>query len=68
MLAFQNSTFEGKHGIFEGVGSLRVPLLAARQGFEPRFPRPERGVLPLHHQAIIMPILPQISLHTPKKS
>ncbi len=30
-----------------GMGTAK----AAGQGFEPRFPRPERGVLPLHHPA-----------------
>ncbi len=30
-----------------------LPSTAAGQGFEPQFPRPERGVLPLHHPARI---------------
>ena len=35
-------------------GRIRTSLdfNAAGLGFEPKFPRPERGVLPLHHPAI----------------
>ena len=47
ILVFENSTLGGKHVLFEGVGSLRVHMLAGRLGFEPRYADPESAVLPL---------------------
>lgn len=52
ILAFENSTFEGKHGIFERTESLGVHRSAAGQGFEPRYADPESAVLPLDDPAI----------------
>ena len=52
ILACQNGTFDGKHGLFEGVGSLGVYMLAAGQGFEPRYHPPGGCVLPLDDPAM----------------
>jgi hypothetical protein len=35
---------------------------AAGQGFEPQFPRPERGVLPLHHPAKYKSVMTKLCL------
>lgn len=38
ILAFQNSTLEGKHGLFEELESPRVHILAEHTGLGPSYP------------------------------
>ena len=45
---------DGKHGLFEGVGSLGVPVLAAGQGFEPQLMASKATVRPLDDPALYL--------------
>ena len=49
---YKERTLEGKHVLFETLGSPGVYILAAGQGFEPRYADPESAVLPLDEPAI----------------